>query len=307
MATSQTGMQRLLDGAERLPGGVAAAVQALDTWRRCASFLRDGCGALAQTLGLVSDERAVCASGSLLARERDSVLRSFASPEHLVTRSREVGAAAQRWLESYRKHYLAWHSAANAPARYEGLARLRQSATLEAARRLSRAGIPGEDGDRIGEELAAALGQRCLAGDPLPAGCVVCPSCRLRLGQEVAVPAAAEMAARAEAALAEQVGRLRGHGELLRRRLEGCRDERVRAGVEAMCASADLPAEELRALLSEDVIAWTRTQLGQPQARKRKLAELEGALRGKEMTKREVVRRVDEWLGGGDDEVVEVI
>jgi hypothetical protein len=63
----------------------------------------------------------------------------------------------------------------------------------------------------------------------------------------------------------------------------------------------------MRVLLSEDVIAWIRAQLGQPRARKRKLAELEGALRGREMTKREVVRRVDEWLGGGEDEVVEVV
>jgi hypothetical protein len=115
------------------------------------------------------------------------------------------------------------------------------------------------------------------------------------------------MAARAEAALAEQVERLRGHRELLRRRLSGCRDERVVTAVETVCASVGLAAEELRALLSEDVIAWMRAQLGQPQARKRKLAELEGALRGKEMTKREVVRRVDEWLGAGEDEVVEMV
>jgi hypothetical protein len=114
------------------------------------------------------------------------------------------------------------------------------------------------------------------------------------------------MTAQAEASLARQVERLRDHGEPLRRRLGGCRDERVVAAVEILCTSVDA-AEELRALLSDDVIAWIRAQLGQPRAQKRELAELEGALRGKEMTKREVVQRVDEWLGGGEDEVVEVV
>jgi hypothetical protein len=155
--------------------------------------------------------------------------------------------------------------------------------------------------------MAKALGQRCLAGDPLPTGWVVCPSCGLRLGQEVAVPVAAELAERTEAALAAQVERLRGHWELLRRRLGGCRDERVAAAVETLCGPTGGSTEGMRVLLSEDVIAWIRAQLGQPRARKRKLAELEGALRGREMTKREVVRRVDEWLGGGEDEVVEVV
>jgi len=305
-ATSQAGMAKLAEGSERLPGGTAAVVQALGSWRACAGFLRDACSALAQLSLLVRDERAVCASGSLLARERELVLRALASPERLVAHSDAVRAAAHRWLDSYRKHYLAWHSAAYAPARYEGLARLRQSATLDAAQRLTRAGIPDDQADRIASAVAAALGQRCLAGDPLPTGWMVCPSCGLRLGQEVTVSAASEMTAQAEAALARQVERLRDHGELFRRRLGGCRDERVVAAVEILCTSVDA-AEELRALLSDDVIAWIRAQLGQPRAQKRELAELEGALRGKEMTKREVVQRVDEWLGGGEDEVVEVV
>jgi len=306
-ATSQTGMAKLAEGAARLSGGIAAAVQALGTWRMFEGFLSDACAALAQFWRLVSDERAVCANGSLLARERESVLESFASPEHLVAHSDDVRAAAQRWLDSYRKHYVAWHSAANAPARYEGLARLRQSAATDTAQRLARAGIPDDQTGLIATEMAKALGQRCLAGDPLPTGWVVCPSCGLRLGQEVAVPVAAELAERTEAALAAQVERLRGHWELLRRRLGGCRDERVAAAVETLCGPTGGSTEGMRVLLSEDVIAWIRAQLGQPRARKRKLAELEGALRGREMTKREVVRRVDEWLGGGEDEVVEVV
>jgi len=305
--TSWQGLARLVAAAEAMPGGLDECRRVLETWGRCERFLRDGRGELEPLCRLVRDERIVCASGSLLAREREAVARSFAASEHLVQRPDGVRANAQRWLESYRRHYLAWHNAVNASARFGRLVQLRQSAAMDAAQRLERAGIANGEVERVAAEVAKALGQRCLTGDPLPPGWVVCSSCGLRLGQEVALPDADELAKRVEDALVQQIEQLRGHEELLRRRLSACGDERVVAAVEKLCGPAGAAVDELRALLSEDVIAWIRAQLGQPRARRRELAELESALRGREMTKREVVRRVEEWLGGEEDEVVEVV
>jgi hypothetical protein len=48
------------------------------------------------------------------------------------------------------------------------------------------------------------------------------------------------------------------------------------------------------------MIAWLRQQLGQPKAQRRELAVLVERLRGKELTKAEVLRIVEEWLGEGE-------
>jgi hypothetical protein len=63
---------------------------------------------------------------------------------------------------------------------------------------------------------------------------------------------------------------------------------------------------ELLPHLADEVIAWLRQQLGQPTARKRDLTALAEQLRGKELTAREVLRIVQEWLGAEDDDVIQV-
>jgi hypothetical protein len=67
------------------------------------------------------------------------------------------------------------------------------------------------------------------------------------------------------------------------------------------------PALQVTELLTDEVVGWLRQQLGQPQAKRRELGELERRLRGKEMTKQEVVKQVEEWLGGGEDDIIEVV
>lgn len=156
--------------------------------------------------------------------------------------------------------------------------------------------------------LATALARRCLAGDPLPAGFVVCPSCGIGLGQELPLPKAEEVERQTGELLRGQTEKLRGHEGLLRRRLEGCGEERVREAVGRLLDKAGAGAELLpNELLTDEVVGWIRQQLGQPKAKRRELSELDRGLRGKEMPRREVVRRVEEWLGGGDDEVVEIV
>jgi len=303
--TSWQGLARLAAAAEAMSGGVGECSRAVETWRRCERFLGDGFASIAQLRRMIGDERVRCAEGSLLAREREVALAAFRSPARLVEQASEVRSQATRWLEAYGRHYLAWHSAMYAAGRFAELARLKQSTTLEAARRLARAGMRNEDGERAEAEIAAGLARRCSAAEALPTGAVVCPSCGLRLGDEVTLPEVAELARIAEAALAGQMGELAEQAELLRRRLAGCGDERLAAAVERLLAAGS--AEEVAGALNEEVVAWVRAQLGQPRAKRRELADLAGALRGKEMPRREVVRRVEEWLGGGEDEVVEVV
>jgi hypothetical protein len=59
--------------------------------------------------------------------------------------------------------------------------------------------------------------------------------------------------------------------------------------------------------VTDEVGDWMRRQLGSPHAARRELGTLAERLRGREMPKREVMRIVEEWLGGGDEEIVEVV
>ena len=55
-----------------------------------------------------------------------------------------------------------------------------------------------------------------------------------------------------------------------------------------------------------EVVNRLREQLGQPKARRRELGELAERLRGKELTKQQVLRIVAEWLGE-EEGFVEVV
>ncbi|HUU54178.1 MAG TPA: hypothetical protein VMY87_04590, partial [Armatimonadota bacterium] len=95
------------------------------------------------------------------------------------------------------------------------------------------------------------------------------------------------------------------------RRVAGCPEPRVAAAVRRVIAEAqrDTSGQETRSCptdLTEEVVAWLREQLGQPRARQRELGELAERLRGRELTKQEVLRIVAEWLGEGEG-LVEVV
>lgn len=320
---SREGLRKLAKEVERLPGGVVASCEALRQWRECEEFLERELGELAGLYCTLTDSRVTCPEGSRLARSREEVVRAFAAPERLLRDRAAVRAQAAGWLETYRRHYLAWHERVHATARFQELAKLRPSAEMEAMRRLAQAGLLAQESGRIEAELREALGRRCHVGDPLPVGQVVCPQCGLRLGEEVALPVAEELARRAEEVVARQREELLGQREMLTRRLAGYGKARVRESVGRWLEGAALvgarravpegAAVELgewarRAvpLLTEEVIAWVRQQLEQPRAVRRSVGELAGKLVGKEVPKSEVRRAVEEWLGG-EGEMVEVV
>jgi len=306
--TSRAGLRKLVDAARRLPGGLKAACEHLATWRDCERFLSTRLDIVAHLYGLVTDGRVRVPEGSLLARERRAVLEAFSSPQRVVANTADVEATANRWLEAYRRHYLAWHARAHAPARMAGYAKLRESGVMAAARRLARAGLLTVEVGAIEAEANRALEQRCLAGDPLPRGAVVCTICGLALGEEPTPADPAALVIRAEEALTRQRDELRAHGELLRRRAAGGGDPQVIEAVEKLLDdSGGSPPQAISEVLSPPVIEWIRKQLGQPKAQRRELNALEAKLRGREVAKKEVMRIVDEWLQAGEDDVVEVV
>lgn len=305
--TSAHGLKQLVSGAERMPDGAERTAHLLGRWRDCEHFIRGQLDEFAKLHRRLRDPRVQLPNQSLLARERQAVLDEFASPEGLIARPDAVKAAAQRWLASYRRHYVAWHSRAHAPARFEELAKVRRSPAMEAARRLARAGLRTEQVATMAAEFGRAAAARCLAGDPLPEGSVVCPICRVALGEEPKLPDAGELARRSEEMLGKQQEDLRDRSGLLKKRLSGCRDEQVAAAIGELLGDVRLSADDLVRLLQDDTVLWLRKQLGQPRAQRRELGALENALRGREVTKQEVLRIVEEWLQAGEDDVVEVV
>ena len=309
--TSRDGLAGLAEAVGQLPGGVTGATKDLATWRDCEQFLDHHLAGLAAAYRLLSDQRVRCPDGSLLARQRAEALKAFSSPERLVSELPTAISLAHKWLEAYRKHYLAWHAQVHAAGRFEPLARVRRSEAMEAARRLGAAGVRTEEVDMLDAGLAGALARRCLVGDALPAGSVVCPSCGIGLGQELPLPKTEEVERQTGELLQGQMEELRGHDALLRRRLEGRTEERVREAVgrwlEAAATSRAGACLLPHDILTDEAASWIQQQLGQPRAKKRELGDLEKSLRGKEMPKREVMRTVEQWLGEGEDEMVEIV
>ncbi len=298
---SREGLAKLVSAVEKLPGGVAQTAALLARWEQCERFFEQHLDELVRLHRLLADGRMHLPEGSMLAREHRSIVALFAAPEKVVSDPASAQRAGQRWLTGYRRHYLAWHSRVHAPTRFEALGELRRSAALDAAQRLARAGLRPGDAASIQAEVARAIGQRCLAGNPLPEGRVVCPICDVRLGRQIELPDAAELARSVSQTVKEQLSDLTQHNDLLERRLAGCRDEQVKEAVsDLVCASPDTSPEELNALLSEGVVTWLRQQIAQPRARRRKLSALVESLRGKELTRREVIRIIEDWLQAGE-------
>ena len=305
--TSAQGLKQLVSAAERMPDGVEGTAHLVGRWRGCEHFVRGRLDEFAALQCRLRDPRVQLPNQSLLARERQAVLDEFAAPERLVTRADAAVAAARRWLSSYRKHYVAWHSRVHAAARFEELAKVRRSPGMEAARRLAQVGLRTEQVATIEAELGRAVAARCLAGDPLPEGAVVCAICGLKLGEELELPDTGKLARRSEEMLGKQQEDLRTKGDMLNRRLSGCQDKGIAAAVRHLTGGAELPPDDLVRLLGDRAVLWLRKQLGQPRARRRELGALEKALRGREVTKREVLRIVEEWLQAGEDDMVEIV
>ncbi|HUU55634.1 MAG TPA: hypothetical protein VMY87_12010, partial [Armatimonadota bacterium] len=282
--TSREGLAAVVSAADRLPGGIQQTRERMADWRAFEQFVGEGLESLARVRRLVVGAR-VGSENGLLALERDRVLVRFDNSREVVFSAGTVRAAAEGWLERYRKHYLAWHGRVHAGARFEPLAEVRRSAEMEALRRLARAGLRTEEAAAIEAEVGVALGRRCLAGDPLPAGVVVCPICGVGFKEEVALPEAGEVREQVAEVLRAQLEELTKQGEMLGRRAAGCPEPRVAAAVRRVIAEAqrDTSGQETRRQgaqgscptdLTEEVVAWLREQLGQPRARQRELGEL---------------------------------
>jgi len=234
------------------------------------------------------------------------VLADLGRPERVVRATDDIRDSAQRWLESYRRHYLAWHARVHGAARFEAFSQLRRSALLDVFRRLGQAGLRAEGAASIEAAIGGALAKRCLAGDPLPEGRTTCALCEIGFKQDLDLPDAGELEQRAAGLLKEQLSELSSHADLLRRRMAGLGDTALSNAVgELLGPEASSCPTELCAHLSDDIIAWLRQQIGQPKAQRRELSALVERLRGRELTKADVLRIVEEWLGEG--QVVEVV
>jgi hypothetical protein len=283
-----------------LPGAVEQTSALVADWRACERLLARDLVAITGLRSLVSGVRLTSADG-LLERQQRAVLADLGRSERVVRATDEVAESARRWLESYRRHYLAWHARVHSAARFEALSQLRRSALFDALRRLGQAGLRAEAAASIDAAIGSALAKRCLAGDPLPEGRTTCALCGIGFKQDLDLPDPGELAERAAGLLKEQLSELSSHADLLRRRLAALTDGAIRVSVAKLLEYEEsAPPDALAQLLTDNAIAWLRQQLGQPKAQRRSLRDLEARLRGKELTPQEVLRIVEEWLGEGE-------
>jgi hypothetical protein len=304
--TSREGLAKLSEAAERLPGGAQQTCTMLADWRMCERFLTRDLVPITGLRNLIAGVRLTSEDG-LLERQQRAALAVLGRSERVVRARDEVAESARRWLESYRRHYLAWHARVHGAARFDALSQLRRSPLLDVVRRLGQAGLRAEAAASTEAVIGGALAKRCLAGDPLPEGRTTCAICEIAFKQDLDLPDPGELEQRAAGLLKEQLADLSSHADLLRRRMAALTDGGVRNPVGRLleCDESTTP-DALIPHVTNDVIAWVRQQLGQPKAQRRTLRDLEERLRGKELTAQEVLRIVREWLGDGEG-YVEVI
>jgi len=297
---SREGLTRLAAASDRLPGVIAQTCELVAYWRLCQRFLDRELVPIAGLRNLIAGVQLTSQDG-LLERQQRAVLADLGRPERVVRATDDIRDSAQRWLESYRRHYLAWHARVHGAARFEALSQSRRSPLVEVVRRLGQAGLRADAAASIDAAIGGALAKRCLAGDPLPEGRTTCAICEIAFKQDLDLPDAGELEQRAAGLLKEQLAELSSYAELLHRRMASLADGGVRVFVAKLLECYETtPPEGMLPLLTDDVIAWLRQQLGQPKAQRRNLRELEERLRGKELTAQEVLRIVREWLGEGD-------
>ena len=130
--------------------------------------------------------------------------RAFAAPEEMVADRARCGRPPPPFLEAYRRHYLAWHERST-PRHASTPCSKRLPQRRDGGGAASRPGPACEVTPRRGwRASSAAAWGGAATRDPLPVGHVVCPLCGLPLGQEVELPTAEEIAAKAAVPREEQ-------------------------------------------------------------------------------------------------------
>lgn len=310
------GLREFLAGSKQLfgaeapsPAGLPFGRQAQETLaniRQLADFVER----LAPSLVSVHDyaRQAEVPEGlkSPLPAHRQRLLEFVAGGERAVSDQATLRRLEQSFRSAYVRAYLNWHQRWHTRPELQQYDQLRSLPSYRALAQFASLPLGGEaELRRIEEVIEGQLRQQCsnaslrddLRTQP------VCPQCRLKLGQEPEVLPAAQVAAAIEGALAQQLRAL-GQPEV-RQALSAYAASAPSADLgRRLCSLPDLgpeaEANTVLAALTDDLAAHAARALQGRGLQTRRLADLEGLLKQRTVSKAELRRALRQWLSDDD-------
>lgn len=258
------------------------------------------------------------AANSELDRRRQSLVELIDSGEEILGEELAFRRYLQRFLTGYKRQYLAWHNQVYRDPIFEQYRAVRSAAEYRALTQLGRLDIEVEHNVECVTELINSYVARCchhpdLAGalDRSP----VCPSCRLKLEEELHFPSIPDLKEVLDAGLREYV-QLLGRPQFRQQLIHYATAIPCRADIpDKLRAIAQLPVEptsrQILTLFTADVITHLNRVLAGKALVPRDLAELREVLAGRTLTKEEAQELFMTWLEGtegdlGDGELLDI-
>jgi hypothetical protein len=277
----------------------AEASSPLPRFRRLQQFLHDDLRAAMMAYAYLRDSRLRLPEKSMLVKQRERLLTEIATGEQIIADADGFRRRAEDFLRGYRNAYQAWHR--QAYARLAELRALRETPVYRALARLSTLALDVlHDLRALEGALGQAMAGYCFGSD-LPAvldTAPVCPRCGLALGAAPTLVGAQEIETLTQRGVREYLVALRAPGvaDLLRRRVE-IEGNQVPTGVaEALALVPDADPETVVAGFQEEVVSWISRGLRSGAIAERSLDRLAHLLRGKRLTRPQVLDALTRWL-----------
>ena len=284
-------------------------------FRQVQKFLMDDGALVMDTRRYLTDPRLRLPPDSMLAKQRTRLLKAMGRGEDLLDQMDRFQRWAADFSQGYQKAYLAWHRQAYSPARFQPLRDLRESENYRALAIFSQLALD------VPHDLAttdAAIGRelsKYCPGSQLPAAmdkAPICPTCSLALRVNPELQDHGELTKLIELGNRELFSALLSPERvaLFQRRLAVEGEPEVSGNIaQILRLSSDASPKDILALFSEKAIAWLNQGLRSRAVAERSLEKLAQLLRGKRLTKRQIIDLVSQWLeaeGLSDDDLLSI-
>ncbi len=239
---------------------------------------------------------------------RDRLLGMISSGEEAVGEEQAFVRLAQVFFARYKRRYSAWHNAAYRASEFEPYNGVRASPEMRVLAALDRLDLDVEhDLSHVNEQIERELGKRCRElnlSDALEHR-PVCPTCGLRLGEDLNLRPPQEIGELARQGVGEYVQVLRSSAnqqalaEYIRTLPH--RGETVRKLAQIVRLPEDTGARGLMPLLGDDVLTHLQRAFSGQQVRSRSLRDLRRLLAGRTLSRDEIVETLQTWVDGEGD------
>jgi len=306
---AQEGLSAMIEALADFDNG-AGDLKAL---RAVEHFVREHAVPLAALSAYLRHDALTPLPNSMAEKMKQRLLEALAQGEGLIPEADNISRLADDFFRSYSKEYCAWHAQVFAASHFRPYVEARRSDWYQALQALASAGL---DHAGVFVSFESALRQAAAAqctGERLPGALresPVCPDCRLRMGQRLALPDVREMESRAAGAIAGALAWLK-KPEVMKQveTALATRADEAAQGVRALLAlPADAPAGDVAALCTAEAVALLKRVTIKPQAT-RSTEALKETLRGR-VSKGEAVSAFTHWLDPQqdlkDDDVIEI-